>query len=270
MSAVVAKGGLASLEIASFRNIQHCALSPHPELNILCGPNASGKTSFLEAIHYLALGRSFRTPRAKALIKAGEAQTLLLAQLLGGAKVGLQKSRNGDQQLKLNGETVSGWERVAREIPVQLLDATTFSLLNEGPRLRRRFLDWGVFHVEQQFLPAWRRARKSVMQRNALLKQSGKPDEKQLEFWEAELASGAELVTRSREAYFQRLEQAFCSALGKLSGQLGSSVSLHFQAGWNTSQDLGKLLFDGRENDKRLGVTRHGPPSRRYPDQVRE
>lgn len=252
-------GGLARLEVTSFRNIRHCALTPHPELNILVGPNASGKTSFLEAIHYLALGRSFRTSSVKPLIRTGENETVLFAELSGGAKTGLRKTRKGEQQLKLNGEALRSWESVAREIPIQLLDATSFSLLNEGPRLRRKFLDWGVFHVEQTFLSAWRRTRKSVMHRNALLKQAGRTDENQLAAWEEELVSGAEQVTGSREKYFQRLKKAFTSAISNLSEELGESISLQFHAGWNREHDLGRLLYENREIDRNYGATRHGP-----------
>ena len=251
--------GLARLEITSFRNVKHCALCPHPELNVLAGPNASGKTSFLEAIHYLALGRSFRTSSVKPLIRAGDSETVLFAELAGGANAGLRKARSGDQQLKFNGDALRSWESVAREIPVQLLDATSFSLLNDGPKLRRRFLDWGVFHVEQQFLAAWRRTRKSILQRNALLKQGSGDDEKQLSFWERELVSGASEISSSREQYFQRLQKAFAAALSNLSEELSDSINLHFYPGWNPEHELGRLLYENREIDKKYGATRHGP-----------
>ena len=252
-------GGLAKLEITSFRNIERCSLSPHPELNVLVGPNASGKTSFLEAIHYLALGRSFRTSSVKPLIRNGDDETVLFAELSGGAKIGLRKRRKGDHQLKSNGSLRRSWEGVAREMPIQLLDATSFSLLNEGPRLRRRFLDWGVFHVEQRFLTAWRRTRKSIMHRNALLKRAGAMDEKQLAFWEAELVAGAIEISGSRERYFLRLQAAFGKALSMLSEELGGSANLHFNAGWNREHDLGRLLYENRGTDRNHGATRHGP-----------
>ncbi len=252
-------GGLAKLEITSFRNIERCALSPHPELNVLAGPNASGKTSFLEAIHYLALGRSFRTSSVKPLIRDGDDETVLFAELSGGTKIGLHRTRKGDQQLKSNGLVQRSWEDVARQIPIQLLDATSLSLLNEGPGLRRRFLDWGVFHVEQQFLPAWRRTRKSIMHRNALLKQPGRMDEEQLAAWEEELVSGAIEITESRERYFRRLQEAFTKALSTLSKELGGSVRLHFNAGWNREHELRRLLRENRVTDRNYGVTRYGP-----------
>ncbi len=252
-------GGLARLEISSFRNIRQCALSPHPELNILAGPNASGKTSFLEAIHYLALGRSFRTSNVKPLIRIGDSETVLFAELASGAKAGLRKNRKGSQQLKFDGEVLRSWEGVARQIPTQLLDATSFSLLNEGPGLRRRFLDWGVFHVEQQFLLTWRRVRKSLKHRNALLKTAGRADEMQLAAWEEELVSGATQITSSRARYFQRLQKSFERALSSLSEELGETISLLFYAGWNQEHELGRLLYESRENDKNHGGARHGP-----------
>lgn len=252
-------GGLVRLEITSFRNIKSCSISPHPELNVLVGANASGKTSFLEAIHFLALGRSFRTSSIKALIRTGDSEATLFAELANGVKAGLRKSRKGDHQLKLSGQTLRSWENVAREIPLQLLDSTSFSLLNEGPRLRRRFLDWGVFHVEQQFLSAWRRTRRALLHRNVLLKQSGKPDESQMGAWEGELVVGAVQITESRERYFARLQEAFRAALLKLNSKLGESVSLNFHAGWNREHELDRILFESRAADRSHGSTRQGP-----------
>jgi len=252
-------GGLTRLEITSFRNIGHCAIAPHPRLNVLVGANASGKTSFLEAIHYLALGRSFRISNNKPLIRIGDGETVLFAELAGGASVGLRRSRKGELALKLNGKPIRGWEGIARELPAQLLDTTSFSLLNEGPRVRRRFLDWGVFHVEHSFLPAWRRTRKALMHRNALLKQPGKLDPRQLSAWEEELVAGALQITDSRKRYFELLQVAFKKALTVLSPALADAVDLHFHAGWNREHDLAALLRKGRENDRAQGGTRHGP-----------
>ncbi len=251
--------GLAKLEISSFRNIKHCVLAPHPEINLLAGPNASGKTSFLEAIHYLAQGRSFRASGVKPLIRVGDHEMVLYAETAGGSKSGLRKTRAGDQTLKLDGKALRSWENIAREIPVQLLDATSFSLLTEGPSLRRRFLDWGVFHVEQRFLADWRRARKALMHRNALLKTPGDIDKEQIRIWEEEFAAAAVRVTDAREQYFQRLRGTFSTALHSLDEELGDAVGLHFQAGWNRDHELARLLFESRESDRSHGATRPGP-----------
>lgn len=226
---------------------------------MLAGANASGKTSFLEAIHYLALGRSFRTSSVKPLIRTDDSEAVLFAELTGGLTAGLQKPRRGDHLLKLGGQPLRSWENVAREMPVQLLDATSFSLLNEGPRLRRRFLDWGVFHVEHRFLSAWRRTRRAISHRNVLLKRAGGPDEGEIAPWEQELVAGALEITESRKRYFDRLQRSFQAALTKLDSGLGESVNLHFHAGWNQEHELAQILQENREGDRNHGMTRHGP-----------
>jgi len=252
-------GGLTQLQITSFRNIRHCSVAPHPALNILVGPNASGKTSFLEAIHYLATGKSFRANSVKPVIRIDDDEMVVFAELDAGAKCGLRKTRKGEQQLKLDGTALRGWEKVAREMPVQLLDDTAFALLSEGPRLRRRFLDWGVFHVEHSFLAAWRRTRKALVHRNALLKQPREGQDGQLAIWEEEFVAGAMQVTESRQQYFDRLQRAFAKALRFLNEELGEKITLQWFAGWKHGHELRELLAQSRETDRIHGVTRHGP-----------
>ena len=52
---------LTRLNIEAFRNIQSAQLIPAPGINVIYGQNGSGKTSILEAIYFLGMGRSFRS-----------------------------------------------------------------------------------------------------------------------------------------------------------------------------------------------------------------
>ena len=53
---------LIRLDISDFRNLDSAKLEPISSgFNLICGNNGSGKTSLLEAIYYLSLGRSFRS-----------------------------------------------------------------------------------------------------------------------------------------------------------------------------------------------------------------
>src|SRR5512144_2654127 len=150
-----------SLEIDNFRNLQRLALSCSPGLNLIVGPNASGKTSLLEALYFLGRARSFRTRQVRELIRHGEAAFRLVATLGETPEsrqivVGLERNRQ-NLIIRIDGETADSVAQLARQTPVLLLTANSHRLLEEGPRQRRRFLDWGLFHTEAAFWPAWKR-----------------------------------------------------------------------------------------------------------------
>src|SRR6202167_5503441 len=62
---------LAELALENLRCIQRAELVLAPGINLIRGPNASGKTSLLESIFLLGRGRSFRTRNSERLIRHG-------------------------------------------------------------------------------------------------------------------------------------------------------------------------------------------------------
>jgi len=75
---------IASLDIAGFRNLRQVSLDCAPGLNLLIGPNASGKTSVLEALYVLGRGRSFRARQPRELIQTGAAAFRVVAMMTDG------------------------------------------------------------------------------------------------------------------------------------------------------------------------------------------
>ena len=199
---------LSLFRIGSVRNILVAELEPHPKLNLIHGEKGSGKTSILEAVHLLSSGRSFRTSKTNSLINHEAAELSIYAQDSAGRRIGLAKPRRQNPQLKLDMESQKNWDAVARLLPVQVLDASSFLLLEGGPKSRRRFLDWGVFHVEHSFLNHWRVTRKCIANRNQLLK-AQRLDEQQLQAWDMELCQAAAVVDLARERYFHNFLPAF-------------------------------------------------------------
>jgi DNA replication and repair protein RecF len=60
---------VTNLDITGFRNLRQVSLDCAPGLNLLIGPNASGKTSLLETLYVLGRGRSFRARQPRELIQ---------------------------------------------------------------------------------------------------------------------------------------------------------------------------------------------------------
>lgn len=244
------------LDILRVRNLREIQIRPVDSVNIIHGKNGSGKTSLLEAIHMLGLGRSFRSAKLEPVIATDADDCIIFSELEEGVTIGLNRTRREGQVLKLMGERQRSWVDTARHLPMQIINSDSFSLLEGSPRVRRRFLDWGVFHVEHEFALAWRKASKCLTQRNLLLKQR-RLDTDQLQAWDQELAQQGQHIDQYRRRYVE----LFLPALQKVLPELIAlpDLKIRYDRGWDESVDLHAALQANRERDHRYGATQSGP-----------
>ncbi len=210
---------LGTFRAERFRCLAHVELELDPAVNLFVGPNASGKTSLLEAAFFLSRGRSFRSRRRDALIAYGAEDFLLTGQALGPVgpvALGVRGGR-GATEWHVGGAPAAGIADTAEQFPAQIIDPEVHKLLEEGPGRRRRYLDWGVFHVEHQFLPNWRRYHQALRQRNAALKQEA--DDSALAAWEQELGASGEILAAQRDAYLERLAAPLAAMGARIAGR---------------------------------------------------
>ena len=147
-----------------FRCLASIDFEPDPAYTLISGPNASGKTSVLEAIAYLGRGKSFRGGQTPNLIRHGEQAFVLFGEVETGSRVaslGVRNSREG-LEVRVDGETRGGAAELAAALPLLVIDPDVHNLVSGGPDERRRFLDWIAFHVEHGYLELWRRYRRAL------------------------------------------------------------------------------------------------------------
>lgn len=248
--------GLIKLEVTHFRNLASLQLEPGPRINLICGANGAGKSSILEAIFVLGLGRSFRTHRTRRLIKDDEGSAILFGETDAGSRLGLAKLASGSTEARINGVSPSSLAELSSHLPLQLFDPESLDLLS-GPSLpRRQLLDWGVFHVEPDFLSSWLRARRAMQQRNSLLK-SGRMSDEEFSVWEAELAFSAASLSVFRSSLIEAWLPALSNCLTELLPDAGLLVE--YFPGWDINKNYQQLLAENRLKDKERGFTFHGP-----------
>ncbi|QKT03627.1 DNA replication/repair protein RecF [Ectothiorhodospiraceae bacterium 2226] len=248
---------LQRLVVRDVRNLAHVELRPGSGLNLIVGHNASGKTSLLEAVHLLGLGRSFRTTQLRAIIRYGQATLTVfgeVAEPTGGlTTLGIEKSLE-NTRIKVQGAVAASAAALAERLPVVVLDPHSHALLEQGPRLRRQFLDWGAFHVEHGFLEHWQRYQRALRQRNAALR-TGRMREAAA--WEPELAQSGEAVAAARAHYAEAAARTIERTASELAGL--DELVFSYQRGWASERALLSSLEQGREGDRELGHTRQGP-----------
>lgn len=252
---------IARLDIQSIRNISSARLDQLGQVNIFHGANGSGKTSVLEAVHMLCLGRSFRSRQMRSVIQdASDGATVFAAvndaKFGGLKKVGVSRSRTQPAQIRIDGEQIRSLARLAELLPVQLLNADSFDLIEGGPALRRQFLDWGVFHVEHRFLEHWQALKKCIKHRNSLLRH-GKIELSSLAAWDRELAGHGASVDASRKQYLTDYQAIFQPIVARICGI--DEVVLEYRRGWPEEQGLLEALRENHARDLQQGFTGSGP-----------
>lgn len=250
---------LEHLQIERFRSLDHVELHLSPGLNVFYGPNGAGKTSILEAVSFLATGRSFLTPRYTHLIQQGRSDVLVSGRKSGAGLVqlGIQRTLAGQTQARIDGEAVTGLSRLARQLPYLVVGAEGLAWMVGSPQRRRSLLDWGVFHVLAEDTAVFQRYRKALEQRNKALK-NDKITRAEVATWDQVLSESGERIIQLRHQYFNALH----SCLKRMFGTFEDLpvIEWSYKPGYSVDKgDLFAALERGFERDRMLGSTQSGP-----------
>ncbi len=247
---------ITHLRIENFRNLEAVEISPEPGLNYFYGENGAGKTSVLEALFLLSRGKSFRTAASDELIRhqSNSFQVFLETRHLETRhRLGLERSKRHWRARK-DGQDVALLSELSRSLPIVLMEPNSHTLVSGSPDGRRRFLDWGVFHVEPLFLDAWRQYSRGLKQRNAALRRG---QVAVIDSLDDIIAPLGEQLSSYRQAYFDKLSTEFARQLDSDRSGL-QDIKLHFQPGWK-AESLSMALLAGRDRDMEQGISQFGP-----------
>ena len=249
---------LIELRLENLRNICSLDLQLAPGINLFIGANGAGKTSILEGAYLLSHAQSFRSGQASALIRRGAEQFNVFARVQrrsGPVQIGLARTASG-WSARVNNDDAASLGRLLREYAQVCFEPGAHALISGGSEERRRFLDWGVFHVEPDFLACARAFRRALRQRNALLKKN--QSDAELGGWDVELARSGEILSRMRKEYFRRYSAALNTALAIYLPELGVT-SNRYRQGWPEETSLEEVLRETRGLDRSRGYTGRGP-----------
>lgn len=246
---------LNKLEITDFRCHSRLTLDlGQAPWIVLEGGNGAGKTSLLEAIYAAARGRSFRSAASGEMIRNGSDASQVIVDFENGEmhRLGVRFMR-GFREAHLDGNAVKSLIEITAVLPVEYLGGASHRLVDGPPALRRRFMNWALFHVEHRFLDDWRLWHRAHRQRNEWLRRGDYPAS---EAWTSAVAEPGERLSVMRSTLIDRLGDRLAAAPeARIQGR---TPRLRFRRGWRGDSLLGDLQ-GSRGRERRLGRAVVGP-----------
>lgn len=189
-----------TLFLRHFRNFNSGHFDFCPTMNLICGPNARGKTSLLEALFLLVMGRSFRPGHHVDLIAHGETSALVDA---------LFCKHSVDQRLQIhlfekerkiihNATPLHNLSSLFGTLQGVIMSPDDAHLIKGAPSLRRQFLDSQIAQIDPLYVYYLSRYTKALAHRNQLLRQKITLS---IDTFEHEMAKAAGyVITKRKEA----------------------------------------------------------------------
>ena len=228
---------LTALTVSGFKNLKDVSLHPDAHYNVIVGENAQGKTNLLEAIWILSGCRSFRGTRERDyLCFADSGPMQIQAAFDDGRRVQtitctMQPSAGKEKRFLLNGIPVTSTGSLFDLFHCVAFTPEDLALINEGPEVRRNFVDLCYSQLTPRAVGAVRRYQMILQQRNAVLKQAlpAAAAQAYLDVWDRQLAKTGAYLTVQRSRYLQQLAAVCTELYGAISAQQ-EAVTLRYQA----------------------------------------
>ncbi|MBQ5837231.1 MAG: DNA replication/repair protein RecF [Clostridia bacterium] len=196
------------LSLKNFRNAVDSEIEFSKGVNVICGANAAGKTNILEAIFYLAAGKSFRNCKDRELITFGCDKGSVAMRFFGNnakIKMSATLSKSGRRVIKIGESAPLRMTEYIGRFRAVIFTPDHLSLVKGSPENRRRFLDLAISQSFPRYASTLSDYNRVLAQKNALLKR-GNVIDGLLEVYNEKLASLAATITVNRRKYIHRLE----------------------------------------------------------------
>jgi DNA replication and repair protein RecF len=250
-----------SIRLQNFRSYEDSVFELSPKVNIIVGPNASGKTNLLEAVLFIARGGSYKA-RDIDIVRIGSEWTRIDAQTASGSRA-VKIKTNNDNTYKTHEIDGQIYQRLhhSKTIPVVLFEPNHLSLLSGSPDMRRTYLDDLIEQIDDSFGPVRRHYRRVLSQRNTLLKKNPRDLHEQMFVWNVRLSELGGQIAKKRTELIQELNHQILPIYKKLATK-NNIITLEYSSKFSEGSyetELLKKLESNIDLESLRGFTIYGP-----------
>jgi DNA replication and repair protein RecF len=284
---------IRELELEEFRSYRRLDLRLDPVGLRLVGPNASGKSTLLEAVAMLATTRSPRTTTERDVLNWRSGEEFGIPPFLRARgqivradgettiEIAIQADANRPtavrKRIRVDERPVRASDAVGR-LRAVLFSPEDVALVTNAPAGRRRYLDLTIAQIDPAYLRALARFVRVLEQRNSLLKSLQRdrvPPRSpqaigQLAFWDQNLVAEGAPVIAGRARFIARLAAQARARFAELSphGEFAVAYRSSVEFSANPGEDIPTAIIAreyqtqleaARDEEVRRGVSLIGP-----------
>jgi|SRR5579862_1653111 len=252
---------ITSVRLQNFRSYKDESFEFEPGVNIVVGPNASGKTNLLEGVMVLARGGSYRA-RDSELVQFGKPWGRLDGNFQKQTRA-VKIKLSGDQSAKSFVIDDKPLKRLSleRTVPVVLFEPEHLQLLGRGPETRRDYFDELLERSQPHFKTLSSNYRRTLAQRNALLKHHRTQAVEQLFAWNIRLSELGAQIAAARQNLIDQIDKNISKNYSRIAKKR-SKVEIRYDSQFPAANYASRMLSKLEKTvdlDFERGFTASGP-----------
>lgn len=231
------------VELRNFRSYREAECGFAPDVNVIAGPNAQGKTNLLEAVYYLAGAHSFRTRSDRDILRHGETEGAVSGFTASEARdqrIDVYLSRRDRKRIFVNGVRMKSAAELSGRFACTLFSPDDLALIKGGAAERRRYMDLAISQLRPKYAELLASFHRIHEQKTRILRDyRQRPDMMDaLDEFSLHLAkTGAELI-RYRASWCARAAETAAELHGEIAGR-GERLRLDYQTVSSVEDPLG-------------------------------
>lgn len=253
---------LHDITLKNFRSYAESSFEFEDGVNIIVGPNASGKTNVLEAIHCICFGKGFKGSE-QAMIRHGE-DWLRIESRLGDKERTFTLKREPNETRVKKKITVDNKQsprlKIGETIPIVLFEPDDLRLTSGSPSRRRDYLDKLLVQTTAGYKTDLLAYERVMRQRNSALKYDG-IDSSQFFAWNVQLADRGTKIVKERSRIIAEINSKISDVYSSVAGgkhSINAEYISSLPVDYYPEKFL-KNLEHNLNNDRIRGTTSIGP-----------